>query len=267
MYKGTIRSKTPSIGAGFRFSPYGPAYNPGVEYWANVGQKMASRFSGATPEAIWIVSVLEGSGTHLTFPGESELPGISFSKEDDNQIFLDRFDQLGFRVWLQVEPGDVRVDTLIDLVLDRYRNHPCVVGLGVDVEWLHSFVEPEGVPVSDEEAQTWLNVIRRHNARYSLFLKHWETHKLPPSLRDGLLFVDDSQMFTSLEHMLAEFASWGRHYYPSPVAFQVGYPADKKWWGDFPDPVGRIGKAILETVPNTMGLFWVDFTALEVFPP
>jgi len=228
---------------------------------------MASRFPRATPEAIWIVSVLEGSGTHLTFPGESELPGISFSKEDENQLFLDRFDQLGFRVWLQVEPGDARVETLIDLVLGRYGNHPCVVGLGVDVEWHHSYVEPEGVTVSDEEAQSWLNAIRRHNTRYSLFLKHWETHKLPPNLRDGLMFVDDSQMFPSLEHMLAEFASWGRHFYPSPVAFQFGYPADKKWWGELSDPASVIGKVILETVPNTVGLFWVDFTALEVFPP
>jgi len=30
--------------------------------------------------------------------------------------------------------------------------------------------------------------------------------------------------------MLSEFVDWGRQYYPAPVAFQIGYPADKKCW-------------------------------------
>jgi hypothetical protein len=49
-----------SLGVGFRYSPYGPAYNPGAEYWARVGQEMVNRFPGAIPEVIWIVGVLEG---------------------------------------------------------------------------------------------------------------------------------------------------------------------------------------------------------------
>ena len=187
--------------------------------------------------------------------------------KDENQVFLDRFDKLGYRAWLQVEPGNTRVETLIDLILERYGNHPCVVGVGVDVEWHHSSLVPEGVPVGDEEALTWLDVIQGHNMHYRLFLKHWETRMLPPSLRQGILFVDDSQMFDSLDQMVAEFASWGKHYYPSPVAYQFGYPADKKWWGGLHDPAGEIGKAILAAVPNTRGLFWVDFTVLDVFPP
>jgi len=154
---------------------------------------MVSRFPGAITEVIWIVGILEGQGTHLSFPGGGE-PNISFSIQDDNQGALDMFDQLGFRVWLQVEPGDAQVETLFDLILTRYGNHSCVIGVGVDVEW-------------------------------------------------------------------------GWRYYPAPVAFQIGYPADKKWWGKYSDPARTIGEAILKTVPNAMGLFWVDFTALEVFPP
>jgi len=259
--------KTSSPGAGFRYSPYGSAYNPGAEYWARVGQEMVSRFPGATPEVIWIVGILEGQGTHLSFPGGGDEPNVSFSMQDDNQSALDLFDQLGFRVWLQVEPGDAQVETLFDLLLARYGNHSCVVGLGVDVEWHHSFKKPEGTPVGDNEASTWLAAIRKHNPQYRLFLKHWETSMLPPTQHDGILFVDDSQMFRSLDHMLAEFADWGRHYYPAPVAFQIGYPADKKWWGKYSDPARTIGEAILKTVPNAMGLYWVDFTTLEVFPP
>jgi hypothetical protein len=260
-------NKTPSLGAGFRYSPYGPAYNPGAEYWTGLGQQVAGRFPGATPEVIWIVSVLEGQGTRLTFPGNYDEPYIAFSLEEQNLTALNLFDQLGFRVWLQVEPGRARVESLFDLILNRYSSHPCVVGVGVDVEWHHSTIQPEAMPVSDDEASHWLSAAQGHHAHYRLFLKHWETRMLPPAHREGILFVDDSQMFSSLEAMLAEFADWGSYYYPAPVAFQIGYPADKKWWGAFRDPARTIGEAILKVVPNASGLYWVDFTALEAFPP
>ena len=90
---------------------------------------------------------------------------------------------------------------------------------------------------------------------------------LPPTLREGLLFVDDSQTFDSLDKMVAEFAEWGKYFSPAPVGFQFGYPADRVWWGKFADPPKTIGEAILSAVPNTTGLYWVDFTALDVFPP
>jgi hypothetical protein len=200
-------------------------------------------------------------------PGSRDESKITFSIQDENHGTLDLFDQLGFRVWLQVEPGDSKVETLFDLILTRYGNHPSVVGVGVDVEWHHSFKKPEGTPVGDDEASAWLAAARIHNLQYRLFLKHWETSMLPPSQREGILFVDDSQMFRSLEHMLVEFTAWGRYFYPTPVAFQIGYTADKKWWGEYSDPARTIGEAILVAVPNTLGLYWVDFTALEVFPP
>ncbi len=107
----------------------------------------------------------------------------------------------------------------------------------------------------------------RHNSHYRLFLKHWETNRLPSIQGGEILFVDDIQGFRSLDEMLAEFAEWGRHFYPASVAFQIGYPADKKWWETYRDPVKSIGEAIVNTIPNAMGIYWVDFTALEVFPP
>src|SRR5687768_9435232 len=59
------------LGAGFRYSAYGPPYNPGPEYWALVGHEMARRFPNAHPETIWIVSRLHGSGTLLNFPASA----------------------------------------------------------------------------------------------------------------------------------------------------------------------------------------------------
>lgn len=255
------------LGAGFRFSVYGPRFNPGPDYWARVGQEMAARFSGATPEAIWIVGRVKGDGVQLSFPVPAGDPLIVGTDEDANEATLALFDKLGFRVWLQVEPVNASVERLIGLMLDRYAHHRCVVGVGVDVEWYRSHTPDEGQAVSDAEATAWLAAARAHNPAYRLFLKHWLVEKMPPTVRDGLLFVDDSQIFPSMDALVTNFAEWARAFAPSPVAFQFGYPSDRPWWSRLDDPPARIGKAILEVAPNTEALFWVDFTVFEVFPP
>ena len=255
------------LGAGFRYSAYGPDHDPGPAYWARVGREMAARFEGAVPETIWIVSSLDGEGTRLHFPVAEADPLISGSDTDANETALDLFDEQGFRVWLQVEPGHAPIEELIHLVLGRYRHHPSVIGFGIDVEWYQSTTRPEGKAVTDSEAEAWLAAVRSHDPDYRLFLKHWEVGKMPPSVRDGLLFIDDSQILPSRDAMVAEFAEWGRAFAPAPVAFQYGYPSDRPWWRRLGDPPGDIGHAILDAVPNVEGLYWVDFTVLDVFPP
>ena len=89
---------------------------------------------------------------------------------------------------------------------------------------------------------------------------------MPPTYREGILFIDDSQEFDSLDQMVNEFAAWGQSFAPAPVGFQYGYPTNQRWWKTLPDPPGEIGRQILAKTPNTEGLFWVDFTMLDVFP-
>jgi hypothetical protein len=256
-----------ALGAGFRYSAYGPDHDPGPDYWVRVGEEMAGRFPGAVPETVWIVGRLQGDGTLLNFPVDHGHELIQGSETDGNEAALDLFDRHGFRVWLQVEPGHAPVEELINLVMARYAHHPSVVGFGVDVEWFESTARPEGTPVSDEVAAAWVAAVRSHGAGYRLFLKHWDAGWMPPTVRDGLLFIDDSQILPSLAAMVDEFAEWGRTFAPAPVAFQFGYPSDRPWWRQLSDPPRDIGRAILERVPNTVGLYWVDFTVLDVFPP
>ena len=90
---------------------------------------------------------------------------------------------------------------------------------------------------------------------------------MPPTMRDGLLFVDDSQIFPSMKPMIDEFAQWAKAFAPAPVAYQIGYPSDRKWWSQLKDPPGDLGMEILKVAPNTEGIYWVDFSVLEVFPP
>jgi len=256
-----------ALEAGFRYSSYGPAYNPGPEYWPEVGKQMAAKFTGAKPATIWIVGIVDGDGTYLNLPCETESPNIRCGYVDMNEDLLTAFDEQGFDVWLQVEAGNADMDELIDIVLKQYKHHPSVVGFGVDVEWYQSTDEPEGTPISDEVAKRWVKAVQKHNPNYRLFLKHWDSAWMPPTVRDGILFVNDSQQFESFDQMISDFTEWGKTFAPSPVGFQYGYHADKIWWKELQDPPKDIGQALLDEIPNTKALFWVDFTVIELFPP
>lgn len=152
-------------------------------------------------------------------------------------------------------------------MLSRYSKHKCIIGVGVDVEWYKSYDQPDGQAVSDAEAKKWLGIIRSYHPQYKLFLKHWLIEKMPPKVRDGIVFIDDSQELSSLNAMVDEFALWGEAFAPAKVGFQYGYNSDKNWWHLLNDPAYEVGKAIIDKVPNTNSLFWVDFTVIEVFPP
>ncbi len=259
--------KTHPLGAGFRHSTYGPAFDPGPAYWQKVGEQMNRKFKGSHAETVWIVGELAGHGTRLSFPGTSSDPLIQHTDQDLNEAAFTLFDDHGVKVWLQVEPGYADVFTILDAVLKQYSHHPCVIGVGVDVEWYKSIDPDEGHRVYDEDAARWLELARSYNPGYRLFLKHWLPEKMPPTLREGLFFIDDGQQFTSLDHMVEDFRGWVEAFAPFPVGFQYGYPADRKWWGAFSDPAREIGEALIKHFSNTAGLFWVDFTVLEVFKP
>lgn len=264
--------------AGLRSSPYGPKNGiPAPDYWLRSARSMASRFSGAAPALVWIVGVMEASAgagheftgrIKLSFPSPGgEFPDVVFSDQDANEAYLEQFDRNGFRVWLQVEPGNADMETLIKLVMDRYARHPCVIGFGVDVEWLRwSRQNNEGAGVSDAQARAWSELVRAYKPGYQLFLKHWLEAKMPPTYRRGLAFISDSQEFTSLAEMLADFTAWGNAFAASPVGFQFGYTPDGAWWRKLADPPSAIGNAILARIPNASDLYWVDFTMQEIWP-
>lgn len=257
-----------SIGAGFRYSSYGPSYDPGVEYWSKVGTHISSFFGDAAhPECIWIVGGLQGNGVYLNFPVNTNSPNIFSATTDENKAVFDLFEQNNYKVWLQVEPGMANVDTLIDLVMKQYSHYKCISGFGVDVEWYKSTSDPMGVKVTDDLAKRWVKAVRKYNPNYKIFLKHWLIEKMPDTERDGIVFIDDSQMFEEMETMISEFEDWGEAFAPAKVGFQYGYPYDKKWWGNFDNPAKVVGEEILDRIPNTESLFWVDFTILETYPP
>ena len=253
--------------AGFRGSKIW-GYTP--EYWGYVADSMSRNFTRpGVPASVWILTFYGSNGDiYATFPsGGQAIPHVSFSAIDYNEPYLNEFDKRGVHVWLQVEPGAAPMVQLIDVVLNRYRHHSCVIGFGIDVEWLDTQLYSGGRQVSDSEASVWEQRVQAYDSSYTLFLKHYTPNRMPPSYRGMIIFIDDSQQFSGLTACVNEFTAWGKKFSPNKVGFQFGYPDDRPWWSTLQNPPAKIGNSLLAQLDNIAALFWVDFTIQEVFPP
>ena len=258
------------------------------EEWKSVVDQMQEWYPSAAPTMVWIVGSLSGMGCNLEFlPADDvdtaalEEQYIYFSEpERENHLsheeYFDYFDENGIQVYLQVEPGFADVETLIDLVLAQYGDHPCVVGAGVDVEWYHGVTEDSGLPISDALAEQWDKHIKEINPEYRLFLKHYNIRYLPPSYRSDILFVNDSQGFGSpigdvlgiydeeLDDVLGfmpEFKRFADAFPDNDVLYQIGYESDATWYYTMEDPVVQsLGQRLAEVTGQNCGIIWVDFT-------
>jgi len=226
-----------------------------VAYWEYVAKTFASYMPTATPVGQEII-------------GKAGV--ITFNQAVDDRLTY--YDTHGIYVYLQVgdEPyPPYTVPQLMDLCLQKYGSHPCVLGWGIDVE-LRGATWTEYVPVTDAEATAWLNQLRGYNPNFKLFLKHWDQGIMPPTVRVGIIFLDDSQGFTNLSGMVAEFQAWANAFAGADgVGFGVGYPDDRPWWSALANPPRDIAQAIFTNVPNAKWVYWVNVgdTVTEVFPP
>ncbi len=260
------------IYAGARASNYGIYPFPAPSRWVDMVDAIAGNFEGSIPTVIWIVGVMYGDkDCYLFFPRPQDgknYEHIRFHDFDYYEKYLSYFDEHNVKVFLQVEPANAEVTDLIELVLNRYKKHKCVIGFGVDVEWYREADAPDwGVKVSDSLAKAWENKVKEINFDYKLFLKHWDYRWMPPNYRGEIIFVDDSQIFPDFDSMFHEFIDyWSKRFYPNQVCFQVGYPSDYKWWKNMDNPVKEIGQKLIDSTEQSCGIFWVDFTLYKLFP-
>jgi hypothetical protein len=262
---------------------------PGPEYWSDTSKSMAGKFSGSTAEGVWVIGgVLQGGQCYLDFPSSERYPYITFSETDENEPYLDYFDKNGLSVILQVEPGMADVDTVLKLALEQYAHHPCITGVGVDVEWNQAPIYWEGRPVTDEEAARWYKLINTYawrssamsdawqfpvvdssNAtgkKYFLALTHWKTEKMPPTYREGIYFLYDGFRFSSISDMMNYYISWGKSYPDNDVGYYVGFPEDRFSWGNNADPYYTIADRLLKNVGNAKGIYWVGSSIRDIYP-
>jgi len=225
-----------SINVGFRSSRILQSYPnrvfPSESYWIKAANNLSKNFTESQPSGIWIVSLYWSNGEiGLDFPSEGKfLPFVNFLNKDYPESYLNAFDTTNIKIWLQIEPGAANVDSLINIILNRYKKHKCIAGFGIDIEWYLANEYKYGKQITDIEAERWEKLVKSYNSSYTLFLKHFSSSWLPPNYRGNIIFVDDSQEFNSLSSMVNEFKLWGKKFNPNDVWFQYGYTADKKWW-------------------------------------
>ena len=267
--------------AGVRVSEYGMRRSFGRKNFPNestmsgFAQKMESCYEGSTGAYILVVGTMSGDDTcKLWFPVEAKYKTkkscIDDFETDLYESYLDKFDEMGYSVWLQVEPGYADLETLVQIVMNQYGHHSCVKGFGIDVEWHQPKSEEEdpegrGTKLTDAQAEKVLAKVRSFNPEYTLFVKHWMESWLPSKM-EGLIYVNDSQGFGSMKEVLRDFSNWAKYYAPQPVMFQIGYDADSWIWEGYTNPAKEFGQAIVDACKsgNDVGIIWVDFTLSQV---
>ena len=256
-----------AVFSGWRSSPYGFQQEAEPAYWIDAAKYMASKINNSVPSGVWILGESLGRRCRLNFPSSEVYPNVTFSSTDQSERYLEAFDAAGLKVWLQVEPADAEVEKLIDLVLGRYHQHSCVIGFGIDVEWLQAEEFTDGRQINNQEAQRWLNRVKSYDPDYKLFLKHWLIEKMPTSYANDTVFVCDGQEYNSIYALVQDFKWWGVHFAGSEVYYQIGYASDEEWWSRLSDPFQAISNRLYSEIPNCYGVYWVDFTLPTVYPP
>ena len=258
--------------AGCRRSDYGWKEamfkrEPSAEEWITYAGRMAAEYEGSIPSFVWIVGSITGNeGAQrcaVNFPLGTKIDGVDDFVVDMNKSFLDMCDEKGYAVWLQVEPGDCDLVELARATMEFYKDRKCVKGFGVDVEWYKTKgTNGYGTKITDEFAKAIDEAVKSVDPRFTVFLKHWDSNWMPPTYRSDIIFVNDSQYFDSLDKMKSFFTAWANNYYPNPVMFQIGYPADYDVWGQLENPKGDLGAILAEDVKDDqhVGIIWVDFS-------
>lgn len=232
---------------GVRLSPYGIDPFPQPEEWAKAMKIMAEYFPGSTSLAVWGIGEIffdgTNSGMKMGFPNpdgkyNDDNGRIRFSDKDEYERYLSYFDSQGIQVFLQVEPGFADIGLLIDATFKQYAHHSSAIGFGVDAEWYKSKHDgDEDTPqVTDKLASKWEEKVKLYNDSYRLFLKHYDTDKLPANYRGDIIFIDDTQEFSSYEAFLDEMTEFADYFGTNSVMFQIGYESDKPWWKQLPKP-------------------------------
>ena len=258
--------------AGCRRSDYGWKEamfkrEPSAEDWIEYAGRMSAEYEGSIPAFVWIVGSITGNEgaqrCSVNFPVGRKIDGVEDFPADMNKNFLDMCDEKGYAVWLQVEPGDCDLVELAKATMEYYKDHECVKGFGVDVEWYKTQgTNGYGTRITDELAKEIDEAVKAVDPRFTVFFKHWDGGWMPPTYRSDIIFVNDSPYFDSLDKMKSFFTAWAERYYPNAVMFQIGYPADYDVWGKLENPKGELGTILAEDVADDqhVGIIWVDFS-------
>jgi len=217
------------------------------EEWAVTIKNVSAKFPQARPWATWAVG---------------DLKDAKPLSPETHEEYLSHMDAQGIDIFLELWPSGKDVPAEIYTWLAKFKHHPCVKGLSIDLE----YHKPK---LDDATAKLWDERLKSHNPSYRLMLKHWEEARMPPTYRGkgDLIFVNTSSE-ASIDALNDDFAKWADKFAPTAVAFQIGYPADEDgmdgsnqtgWW-KLNDPIKDWGNSLLSKIKSPtqeVGILWV----------
>ncbi len=247
--------------------PTGPTTIPVPQYWLRVGQEMAARFAGAVAETVWIVGRLQGRRHPPQLPGRQRPPA--------DPGFRNRRQRGG--------PRSLRPPRLPGVAAGRAGPR---AGGGADPHRPRALLPPpvggrlrrrRRVVRVDRAARGQGGDRRRGEglARRGARARP-RLPALPQALGDRQDAADrprraccSSTTARSCRRSRRWSTSSPSGDAPSPRRRSASSTATRRTGRggrQLDDPPGDIGRAILDRVPNTEGLYWVDFTVLDLFP-
>jgi len=164
------------------------------EEWGHAIFNVNNRFQGSTP---WTTMAV------------GPVPDATTPAPEAQDALFKYLGSLGVEVFLEIYPRKTNdVSAEIDKWLSRFKGHPCVKGLGIDLEYYKR--------VDDAAAKAWDERIKAHNPQYRMFLKHWEQGYMPPSYRGkgDIIFINTSSE-ASVEALNADFTQWAARFAPA----------------------------------------------------
>jgi hypothetical protein len=255
--------------------PSGNQFNETPAYWVAATQFLQSETADRQALGIWVVSV-DGDNDVCSFNFPQPATGgpytnmvFASSGEYLDPPYLNAFDVAGQKILLEIEPGRGNITTEIQLVLNQYGSYPCVAGISIDAEWIlpnGESANPDGQPVTNAEAQSWLMQIDAYNPNYLLNIVHWETNHMPPTYRNAnLILENDGEDNESYAGFQSSCQQWASAFPGANLGFMVGFDSDWPWIKNITNPAGTIMNWVFNNIPNTQVVYWAGWTMPDIY--
>ncbi len=204
--------------------------------WANAAHNYEGENKGIVD--IVVAQASKEGLVMLPFPFQDSGYGLtSYSEVDLLEPYLTEFDSDNISVLLSIQPLNSDVTQLIDILLERYGHHSCLIGINVDMEW-----KMTGNPyhVNDNERDKWLTEIAHQNSNLKLVLTYFKDYRYFPNDKANLVVLFDGTG-DSQSVLLNLYSELAEHF--SSVGIYTGYSLSS--------PPTASDQRIIDAVPKT----------------
>lgn len=245
-----------TTGARYGINPF-----PEMEQWVDYLNKLKINVpDDSAMTMLWVVGTYYYEGVKLGFPGEdAQSDYIYYSNIDYNEEYLAFFDKNNIEVFLLIEPGFSPLDSIIDIVLNRYGGHTSVKGVCLDLEWYNNLTDK----AKSIDIQRWLERTLTHRKSFKLMLKHWNIKRIEPFLDNDIIYIQSMHGISKIDDLKKRHSIWVRKFYPCHIGMEIGFSDDRELWSGYKVPILGIYNEILELSTVRSSLFWNESTLLE----